>query len=131
MSEEITRTDANKVPAPTTRAARWSYTPDVDVLESPDGFTVVADLPGVSVDHLDIAFENGVLRLHGRAETRRPPGLSYLAQEYGVGDYDRTLNFGDMIEVDGIAAELTNGVLTVHLPKSASARPRRIDIQTK
>lgn len=72
-------------------------------------------------------FEGGELRL----EARRPAGPEgqALAEEYRVADYKRAFAMPDGIDAEKIAAELANGVLTVHLPKSSAKRPRRIDVR--
>jgi len=104
------------------------FTPRFDIWETEEEFVLSGDLPGVSSEGLDIQFENGVLSVWGKV-TPRTENVQYWAQEYGVGDYYRTFTLGNGIDSEGITAELANGVLTVHLPKKAELRPRKISVK--
>jgi HSP20 family protein len=107
---------------------RVAVRPRVDVFENEREFLVVADVPGVAKDAIDVEFQDGELRLEARRwaepDTRHP-----LIQEYRVADYRRAFAMPDGVDAEKIEAELTNGVLKVHLPKSEAKRPRRIDIR--
>ncbi len=104
------------------------YRPDVDIIERPDELTVLADMPGVSADEIDINFENGVLTIHGKVEARQSDG-SFLRQEYGVGDFHRTFNVSKAIDGTAISAEYADGVLTLHLPKVEAVKPHKIAVK--
>lgn len=105
------------------------YTPAVDIVEKADELLLMADVPGVRVEDVDINFENGELTLSAKVRTRQPENTRYMEREYGVGDFYRAFRIGESINVAGIRAELTDGVLTVHLPKSDEAKPRKIAVQ--
>ena len=105
-----------------------AYTPRVDILENEEGLTILADLPGVSPDELDIRFEKNDLVLHGRCPARRD-NVNFVANEYGYGDYYRAFTINEAVDAANIAAELKNGVLTVHLPKSEAIKPKRIAVK--
>jgi len=104
------------------------YTPRVDILETDEELTLFTDLPGAKAEDVDIRFENGELRLQAQCPARQQ-GTSYLLAEYGVGDFYRTFSIDKDINPDKIAAELKNGVLTVHLPKTEAVKPRKIAIK--
>jgi HSP20 family molecular chaperone IbpA len=106
-----------------------AYTPRVDILETHDELVLYADLPGVDPSSVDVGFERGELSIYGRCQPRNERVNFYLA-EYGVGDYYRTFTIGDVIDSDKISAELQNGVLTVHLPKSDSLKPKKIAVKS-
>ena len=107
------------------------YTPLVDIVETGEAFIFQADLPGVRSEDLDIQFANGTLTIDGRVQPRGgPQGGSYLWREYGVGHFHRSFSLSAPIDVEGIKAELANGELTLTVPKAASARSRKIEIQT-
>jgi len=91
-------------------------TPAIDVLQSENGFLVVADLPGVKQTDLDIQFDKDTLHVVGRRE----------AAGYA---YRRSFALSRDIDPDGITAELADGVLTLTLPKHASRRPRAIQVK--
>jgi len=106
------------------------YTPLVDVVEHADGFTFLADLPGVRAGDVDVTFEDGVLTIDAKAQPRQPAGHHYLWREYGVGHFYRQFTLGGSINADAIRAELKNGELTLHVPKAESAKSRKIQIQS-
>ena len=112
-----------------TRGGR-AYRPNVDIFETANELTVLADMPGVKGDEIDIDFENGLLTIHGRVQERLPADQQYLLYEYGTGDFYRTFVIGEAIDTDGISAEYKDGVLTLHLPKIEAVRPRRIEVKT-
>lgn len=106
-----------------------AYVPAVDIIECSDRLMLIADMPGVKSDGLEIMYERGQLTLLGRVQPRRGENESYLAREYGVGDFSRAFQIGDGIDAARIEAELRDGVLTVHLPKQAKLMPRRIAVK--
>jgi HSP20 family protein len=107
-----------------------TYTPRCDIYETDDELVLCADLPGVEPGDADVRFENGQLEIYARCAPRQA-GASYLAYEYGVGDFYRAFSIGEVIDADRIAAELKNGVLTVHLPKNEAVKPKRIAVKAK
>jgi len=104
--------------------------PDVDILDKGQEILLRADMPGAGADGVDVRFENGILSLFGRVQSREVEG-DCLLQEYEEGDYYREFLVGDGIDEGKISAEYSDGVLTLHLPKSESAKPRRIEVQRK
>ncbi len=106
-----------------------TYIPAVDIYETDTELLLLADLPGVRPDAIDIQFERGLLTLHGRVEPRQSPETRYLLQEYGVGDFVRRFEIGDGIDASKIEAEFHDGVLTLHLPKAQQLMPRRIQVK--
>lgn len=85
------------------------------------------DVPGVMPEDLDVRFEKPVLTIHGKVRPRHQD-VKFLHCEYGVGNFHRALTIGDAIHADRISAELKNGVVTVHLPKSEKVKPRHIEV---
>jgi HSP20 family protein len=106
------------------------FVPAVDIFESPEELVVVADMPGVPPDAVDIDLENDQLAIEGRVRTSEYDGLKPLHVEYGVGGYHRRFTLGETIDRDHIQAQMKNGVLVLRLPKAAHARSRRISVQT-
>lgn len=106
------------------------YRPNVDILEKPEELLVLADIPGAPGDNVDIHFEDGTLTIHAKVEPRYEHS-EFLLQEYGVGDYWRTFEISEAIDASKISAEYSDGVLTLHLPKAESAKPRKIEIRPK
>jgi HSP20 family protein len=102
--------------------------PRVDVLETENEVLMLADLPGVNPDAVDVRFENGELTIHGR---RLPSnaGKKRALTEYEPTHYHRSFRLTEDVAADRIEAELKNGVLTVRLPKAEAAKPRRIAVK--
>jgi HSP20 family protein len=107
------------------------YRPDVDILEKGDELLILADMPGVKSDDIDIKFEDGTLTIYGRVTDGRLDRDNLLLQEYGIGDYHRTFRISEQIDASKISAEMTDGVLTLHLPKAEQAKPRKIKVAAK
>jgi HSP20 family protein len=104
------------------------YRPNVDILETPTELTLVADVPGVNNEAIDIDFEDGLLVIQGKVGQRYDDKNSFLFREYGLGDFYRTFRVSERIDVTAIHAECKDGVLTVHLPKVEAAKPRKITV---
>jgi len=109
----------------------YYFRPNVDILEKSEELVVLADVPGATGENIDIDFEDGMLSIHARVEPRRAASGDYLVREYGVGDYYRTFHVSEVIDAEKISAECADGVLTLHLPKAAAAKPRKIAVSTK
>lgn len=101
--------------------------PTVDVFENENELLVIADLPGVSQDRMSIHFDKGRLTIEGK---RLPARSSPRMAEADNADFRRTFLVPQGIDAEHIAAELSAGVLQIHLPKHASAKPRRIEVKT-
>lgn len=98
------------------------WLPPVDVYETPDRYIVTAELPGLDRRDIEIDAREEGLTLRGR---RSEPGVSphaYLQIERGQGTFERRFVFGGPIDVEQIAAEFRDGVLTITIPKAASRR---------
>jgi len=113
--------------AETTRGAQ--FTPRVDIYETEQELVLLADLPGVRSEDVDLRYERGELFLHGKVRPATP--RNYLLNEYEVGDFYRSFSIHESIDHQRIAAEVKNGVLTVHLPKAEPARPRQIKVKAE
>lgn len=111
--------------------------PDVDIYEEDDSLVLVADVPGVGADGVEVRLENGVLELtaHGGREKiveekgGDEKGDEPEYAEYRAVSYHRSFSLSEDIDADKIAATIRHGVLTVTLPKSARAKPRKIAVK--
>jgi len=106
---------------------RPTLAPAVDIYENADEVLLVADLPGVDKESVDIRLEKGELTIEGKR--RKAPEGSALAAEYRGFDFRRAFLVPRGINPEGIAAEMANGVLRVHLPKAAALKPRQITVK--
>lgn len=112
-----------------TRSGR-TYVPAVDIIEKPDELLLLADMPGARAETVDIQYERGELTLSARVNQRQAPETPWLSREYGIGDFHRRFQVGEGIDAEGIQAEMRDGVLTLHLPKSSAARTRKIEVKS-
>lgn len=101
-------------------------TPAVDIFENEAALTLVADLPGVPKDRLNLGIDNGVLTIEALAPIVTDEGAHF--REFGTTGYYRRFQLPDTLEFDKVAADLKEGVLTVRMPKTAAARPRKIEV---
>lgn len=104
------------------------FQPAVDILETPEELVVLADMPGVSPDSLDVNLEGDQLTIEGRVKPGDYEGLKPIHVEYGVGGFWRRFTLGEAIDRDGIKAAIKHGVLALRLPKAERARARRISV---
>lgn len=126
-----TMTNADKQTGEVTRPEdtyQATYVPRFDIWEGDDELRLYGELPGVGSEDVDIRFENNELTIHGKVR-RRHEGIEFSYGEYGIGDFHRTFRIGESIDTENISAEMSQGVLTVHLPKSEQAKPRRIEVK--
>jgi HSP20 family protein len=98
---------------------RACFAPRADIYETNDGITVVADMPGVDENSVDITLEQNVLTIDGYAALVEPEGHRLAYAEYRVGDYQRRFTLSDQIDRDKIEATVKDGVLHLHLSKVA------------
>jgi HSP20 family molecular chaperone IbpA len=104
------------------------FLPRTDIYESADQLVLVADMPGVKQDGIDITLEQNILTIYGRAEEPELPGYRLAYAEYVSGDFRRVFALSNEIDRDGIKATMKNGVLRLVLPKSSKAMPRKIAV---
>jgi len=107
---------------------RPEYAPAVDIFDRAEEIVLVADMPGVSGDSVDIHLDRGVLTVRGRVAPLDTDG-ELVFQEYQMGDFLRTFTLLEDLDPEGISAELKNGVLTLRLQKPAQRKPRKIAVK--
>jgi HSP20 family protein len=105
------------------------FQPTVDIFETKDELTLLADMPGVPADAVGVHLDGDELTVEGQVRREDYDGLKPLHVEYGVGGYYRRFTLGKAIDREGIRAQMKDGVLTLHLPKAEHARLRRITVQ--
>ncbi|MEZ4268198.1 MAG: Hsp20/alpha crystallin family protein [Myxococcota bacterium] len=105
---------------------RPTITPPVDVYENDAELLLIADLPGVARDAIELNLEDGALTLSAR-RTRLIEG-AVLGDEIGDGDYLRSFRLPRGLDLESVKAELDSGTLKIRLPKAKEFRPRQIAI---
>ncbi|MCW2718762.1 Hsp20/alpha crystallin family protein [Pseudonocardia sp.] len=103
------------------------WRPAADVEETDDAYLVEIELPGVSPDDVSIEVERNELMVTGEIKQRERVGI-LRRRARPVGRFEYRVHLPGAVEPDNVRASLSNGVLTVEVPKSENARPRRIPI---
>jgi HSP20 family molecular chaperone IbpA len=102
--------------------------PPVDVIEDVSGITLLADLPGVSKDTLNLQLDKNRLTIEGDVELNLPQDMQSTYAEVKMPRYRRVFTLSNELDSEKVSAELKNGVLKLHIPKAEHAQPRRIEI---
>jgi len=110
-----------------TRHQERYVAPPVDIYETRDGLVVLADLPGVAKEALDVRVDNNVLTIRGHARHGVPGEVIY--REYELVNFFRQFELSDQVDQGRISADLKCGVLALNLPKAEEAKPRQIEVR--
>lgn len=100
--------------------------PPVDIFETEDSLTVIADLPGVKREEVDIRVEDNILTIRGKSGYH--PAAPIVREEFSLNGYYRQFQLSDIVDQNKIFAESKNGVLTITLPKAEKTKPRQIKV---
>jgi HSP20 family molecular chaperone IbpA len=104
------------------------FVPAADIFETEEALTVVLEMPRVASNNIDVQIENNTLRVEGKIDHSAYTGIDPVYTEYNVGHYARVFALSDKIDQEAITARVEDGVLTLTLPKSKDALPRRITV---
>ena len=133
LRDEVDRLFSNLVAHPTVAGATRFVTgrefPLVNLWEDNDNVYAECELPGVRSEDLDISVVGNELTIKGRRADTAEPQATYHRRERGVGAFSRTLKLSTEIAVDQVHANLREGVLLVTMPKSESAKPRKVQVR--
>lgn len=110
-----------------TRSEEKYARPAVNIIETEDGLTLTADLPGANKETLDVNVEKGVLTISAPV-SRTMPGTP-LYTEFELAAYYRQFSIPEILDHEQAKAEFANGLLTLRIPKAAAAKPRKIAIK--
>jgi HSP20 family protein len=106
------------------------YSPAVDIFENDNSITVLADMPGVKAEDLEVDLRESVLTLTGQVRAPETAKETDILREYRSGTFFRQFTLSETIDQAKIDAKLTDGVLRLELPKVETARPRQITVRT-
>ena len=108
-----------------------AFSPALDVEESDEGFTLHVELPGVTVDQVDVSIEENVLTVSGKRDFYADKSAqSFRRIERRFGTFHRAVRLPDRVDPERITASFKDGLLTVTVPKAESAKPRRVTVTT-
>jgi HSP20 family molecular chaperone IbpA len=111
-------------------ASEHALRPDADIYEDAEGITVALDLPGVGSDALEIQVDKQSLTVEAEANIDLAEGTQPIHAEVRSRHYRRSFSLSTELEGDRIEANLKDGVLTLHIPKRAEVKPRRVEVRT-
>ena len=126
-SKQVTHTGTASYPGNANEQQRVVL-PAVDVFEDASGITLLADMPGVPKDRLELKIEGDALLIEGGVQAPTPDGLEAVYAEVRVPRYRRSFTLSRELDNARIEANLKDGVLTLRIPKQAHAQPRRIAV---
>lgn len=127
---ELQAKRSNQAKPGSTEADARPVAPAVDVFEDGNGITLLADMPGVSRESLEIRLEGDSLAIEGRVELDLPADMRAVWAEVQVPRFRRVFALSRELDSSHIDANLKDGVLTLRVPKLAHAKPRRIEVKT-
>jgi HSP20 family protein len=102
--------------------------PLINVFNDGEDFVLVAELPGVKKEDLDVQVRGDTLRIQGTKTVSYDDGASVHRRERSAGQFDRTLTLPAEVDTAKVAADYRDGVLTLRLPRAESAKPRTVTI---
>lgn len=127
-SRELTR----RRNAEPTREAREDYRiPPVDIYETPDSLVLMADMPGVGEQGIEVSVEEDTLSIVGRVNTPQPASAAALHTEFEPAPFRRAFTLSRDLKRDAIEGKIQNGVLRITLAKAEEAKVRKIPIKTE
>jgi HSP20 family protein len=100
----------------------------LDLYRTDDTYVLAVDLPGVDAGSIDVDVDGRVLTVRAQRTAPSVEGATWLSRERSTGAWVRKLRLGDGIDTEGIAADYADGVLTVTLPVSEKAKPRKVAV---
>jgi HSP20 family protein len=107
-----------------------TWGPPVEIFETDEELFLVAELPGLAQKEIDISFDNGLLILSGERKPDEEGGRNYHRNERWYGKFERSFQLPTAYDPDKITAKLLNGILTIRVPKSETAKPRQIPVSS-
>lgn len=110
-----------------TRASERYITPAVDIIETADGLTLIADIPGAAKDTMDVTVEQGIMTISAPASRSMPGQIIY--SEFELAHYYRQFSIPETLDHAKAKAEFNNGLLTLKIPVAEKAKPRKIEIK--
>ncbi len=128
MSDNKQVTASASAPAVSEQDQQRAAMPAVDVFEDAHGITLLADMPGVAKEQLELKVEGESLLIEGGVSPRAPDGLEAIYAEVRVPRYRRSFTLSRELDSTRIEANLKDGVLKLRIPKQAHAQPRRIAV---
>jgi len=132
MAQEYTQFEKQQAlePAESERTRNTKiFIPKVDIYETPETMVLLADVPGIDENSVEVILDKNVLKIHGTVEEAQNQGRRLYYREYDVGDYQRTFTLSEDVDREKIEASVKDGVLRVVLHKAAPVKAKKIAIK--
>ncbi|TWT54874.1 Spore protein SP21 [Rubripirellula amarantea] len=110
-------------------SAATTWMPGVTIWEEADTFGLEMELPGMTMDNIDVTFDDGRLTVHAKRERQESEGRTYRYDDRGWGEVTRAVRVPETVDPDSIEATYANGVLHIQLSKRPEVLPRKIEIK--
>jgi HSP20 family protein len=132
VMRELLRWDPFRAMTPAFSPLETVWTPSFEVRENGDSFRFEADLPGMKPENVEVSLTDNRLQISGkREEEKETKEDTYYVRERSYGEFSRTFTLPDGADAEHIRSAMKDGVLTVVVPKKATAKPKKIDIATE
>lgn len=118
----------SEIASPFYSQSQWSHSYPVDMYETSDAIVLEMAVPGIKVDDLDISIEGRQLSIKGQLPESDYEGRRYWLQTIPHGQFSRTVTLPTSVEIDNISANVSEGLLTLTMPKVAEAKARKIAV---
>ena len=128
MSDDKQIASSTSTDAATEHDQQRAVLPAVDVFEDAAGITLLADMPGVPKDQLELRVDGEALLIEGAVQPRTADDMEAIYAELRAPRYRRSFTLSRELDTTRIEANLKDGVLTLRIPKQAHAQPRRIAV---
>jgi len=131
MAQEYTQFEKRQAlePAESERTRNTKiFIPKVDIYETPETMVLLADVPGIDENSVEVILDKNILRIHGTVEPVEKQERRLYYAEYDLGDYQRTFTLSEDVDREKIEASVKNGVLRVVLHKAAPVVAKKIAI---
>lgn len=130
LQKELERSRDDKSGEGTVATAEWA--PAVDIKEEADKFVILADIPGVKPENIEVSMEAGVLTVKGEKESEsKTEKEGYKRVERVYGSFYRRFSLPDTANGEAINAKCKHGVLEIVIPKRESVKPKRINVSAE
>ena len=108
-----------------------TFEPQVDIVGKSGSLVILADMPGVRKEDVEVVLESGTLTISAEVHPSQYEGMEIQRQEYDVGNYQRHFRLGEGLDDEKVQAVIKNGVLCLTIPKSTKYTSRRIEIKSE
>lgn len=131
MNKTLAKTEKNIADKEGKVISRRILSPKVDIFEADEAIILLANMPGVSEENIEIILEKDELTIVGKIDQPSPENYRKVYGEKISGDYKRRFILSEIVDRDRIEATLINGVLRLEMGKVETAKPRQISVQAK